>query len=77
MAHNVRRYVQLVRQLADGGARFCTRGAMQGYDVNLIILALAKTVTPPGGPWREPGQAVAPATKPPLWLPNCRATERQ
>ncbi len=50
MAHNVRRYVQLVRQLADGGACFCTRGAMQGYDVDLFILALAKTVTPGGVP---------------------------
>jgi hypothetical protein len=44
-----------------GGARFCTRGAMQGYDVDLVILALAKTVTPVGvpggsrgGPWRQP-----------------------
>jgi len=33
-----------------GGACFCTRGAMQGYDVVLIILGLAKTVTPGGGP---------------------------
>jgi len=49
-----------------GGARFCTRGAMQGYDVVLFIVVLAKTVTPPGGPRREPGRAVAPATKPPL-----------
>jgi len=35
-----------------GGACFCTRGAMQGYDFGLFILALAKTVTPvrdPGG----------------------------
>ena len=49
-----------------GGACFCTRGAMQGYDVVLFILAVAKTVTPAGGPRREPGRAVAPATKPPL-----------
>ena len=35
-----------------GGARFCTRGAMQGYDVVLFILALAKTVTPAEGPRR-------------------------
>jgi len=49
-----------------GGACFCTRGAMQDYDVVLNILALAKTVTPGGGPRREPGRAVAPATKPPL-----------
>ncbi len=52
---NVRRYVTLVRKLADGGppypvprvARsgcFSTRGAMQGYDVVLFILAMAKTV---------------------------------
>jgi len=61
---NVRRYVALVRQLADGGACFCTRGAMQGYDVVLFILALAKTVTPGGRPRREPGRAVALATKP-------------
>jgi len=41
-----------------GGACFCTRGAMQGYDVDLFILALAKTVTPRGSPRREPGRAV-------------------
>ncbi len=46
-----------------GGACFCTRGAMQGYDVVLFILALAKTVTPPGGPRREPGQAAPLTTK--------------
>ena len=45
-----------------GGACFWTRGAMQGYDVVLIILAMAKTVTPPGGPRREPGQAAPPTT---------------
>jgi len=38
-----------------GGACFCTRGAMQGYDVVLFILALAKTVTPGGGPRRVAG----------------------
>ena len=57
--HNVRRYVLLAP--SRGGACFCTRGAMQGYDVVLFILALAKTVTPPGGPRREPWQA-APLT---------------
>jgi len=41
-----------------GGACFCTRGAMQGYDVDLFIVALAKTVTPGGGPRRQPRQAV-------------------
>jgi hypothetical protein len=45
-----------------GGARFCTRGAMQDYDVVLFILALAKTVTPPGVPRRKLGQAVPPTT---------------
>jgi hypothetical protein len=44
----------LVRRLADGGAPcpvpiversgcFCTSGALQNYDVVLVILALAKT----------------------------------
>jgi hypothetical protein len=46
-----------------GGACFCTRGAMQGYDVDLVIVALAKTVTPAGGPRREPGRAAPPTTK--------------
>jgi len=49
-----------------GGACFCTRGAMQDYDDYYFIIALAKTVTPGGGPRREPGRAVAPATKLPL-----------
>ncbi len=61
MAHNVRRYVQLAQ--SRGGACFCTRGAMQGYDVGLFILALAKTVTPGGSPRREPGPAAPPTTK--------------
>ena len=59
---NVRRYVALAQ--SRGGACFCTRGAMQGCDVVLFILAVAKTVTPIGGPRRKPGQAVAPTTKP-------------
>jgi hypothetical protein len=65
---NVRRYVALVRQLADGGAPcpaqnversgcFCTRGAMQGYDGYYFILALAKTPD-------ELGQAVTPGGGP-------------
>jgi len=33
---------------------------MQDYDVVLFILALAKTVTPGGGPRREPGQPAPP-----------------
>ena len=46
--HNVRRYVALAQ--SRGGACFCTRGAMQGYDGYYFILALAKTVTPAGAP---------------------------
>jgi len=45
-----------------GGARFCTRGAMQDCDGYYFILALAKTVTPSGSPRREPGQAAPPDT---------------
>jgi len=45
-----------------GGACFCTRGAMQVYDVVLFVIALAKTVTPGGSPRREPGRAVPPTT---------------
>jgi len=60
LAANVRRYVLLAQ--SRGGACFCTRGAMPGYDVDLYILALAKTVTPPGGPRREPGQTAPPTT---------------
>ena len=40
-----------------GGACFCTRGAMQGYDAYYFILALAKTVTPGGSPPAVPGAA--------------------
>jgi hypothetical protein len=53
IGYNVRRYVALAQ--SRGGARFCTRGAMQGYDVVLFILALAKTVTPGGSPRRSRG----------------------
>jgi len=60
LAANVRRYVALAQ--SRGGACFCTRGAMRGYDVDLFILALAKTVTPGGGPRREPGRAAPPTT---------------
>ena len=54
MQPNVRRYVALAQ--SRGGACFCTRGAMQGYDVVLFVFALAKTVTPPGSAPRERGQ---------------------
>jgi hypothetical protein len=43
-----------------GGACFCTRGAVQGYDGYYFILALAKTVTPGGSPRREPGRPAPP-----------------
>jgi hypothetical protein len=33
---------------------------MQDYDVVLFIVALAKTVTPRGGPRREPGRPAPP-----------------
>ncbi len=46
-----------------GGACFCTRGAKQGYDGYYLIVALAKTVTPSGGPRRQPGRAVPLTTK--------------
>ena len=48
MHGNVRRYVLLAP--LRGGTCFCTRGALQGYDCYLFILALAKTVTPGGSP---------------------------
>ena len=60
MLANVRRYVALAQ--SRGGACFCTRDARQGYNVVLFILALAKTVTPAGGPRREPGRAAPPTT---------------
>jgi hypothetical protein len=60
MLPNVRRYVALAQ--SRGGACFCTRGALQGYDGYYFILALAKTVTPQGSPRREPGQAAPPTT---------------
>jgi len=55
---NVRRYVQLAQ--SRGGACFCTRGAMKGYDGYYLILAVAKTVTPGGSPRREPGRPAPP-----------------
>ena len=54
LADNVRRYVALAQ--SRGGACFCTRGAMQGFDVVLLILALAKTVTPVGAPGGSRGR---------------------
>jgi len=60
MPSNVRRYVALAQ--SRGGACFCTRGAMQGYDFDLFIVVLAKTVTPGGSPRRKPGQAAPPTT---------------
>jgi len=45
-----------------GGACFCTRGAMKGYDGFYLILALAKAVTSGASPQRELGQAAPPTT---------------
>jgi len=39
-----------------GGTCFCTRDAMQGYNVVLFIVALAKTVTPVGVPGGSRGR---------------------
>ena len=64
MGYNVRRYVALPQ--SRGGACFCTRGAMQDYDVVLFIIALAKTVTPGGG---SPAGAGAGRTADHLTLP--------
>jgi len=47
---NVLRYVVLPQ--SRGGACFCTRGAMQGYDGYYLILALAKTLSD----WCQPGR---------------------
>jgi len=54
MLPNVRRYGSVA--LCRGGTRFCTRGAMQDYDVVLFIVALAKTVTPGGAPGGSRGR---------------------
>jgi len=51
---NVRRYVALAQ--SRGGACFCTRGAVQDYDVVLSLIALAKTVTPVGAPGGSRGR---------------------
>jgi len=40
IGHNVRRYVALAQ--SRGGARFCTRGAMQDYDVICLFLRWQK-----------------------------------
>jgi hypothetical protein len=61
---NVRRYVHVAA--ASRWRVFLHSWCDAGLWCYLFILALAKTVTPAGGPRREPGRAVAPATKPPL-----------
>jgi len=73
MPHNVRRYVALAQ--SRGGACFCTRGAMQGYDVILFVLALAKTVTPAGAPGGSRGGLCRCTPNGPLWLESSRGTE--
>ena len=71
--HNVRRYVALPQ--SRGGACFCTRGAVQGYDVVLFILALAKTVTPAGAPGGSRGGLCRCTLNVPFWLESSRGTE--
>ena len=58
-----------------GGACFCNRGAMQGYDVVLFILALAKTVTPAGAPGGSRGGLCRCTPNGPPWLEISRGTE--
>ena len=58
-----------------GGACFCTRGAMQGYDVVLFILALAKTVTPAGVPGGSRGGLCRQPQNSHLLSENSRGTE--
>jgi len=60
-----------------GGACFCTRGAMQGYDVYYFILALAKTVTPAGVPGGSRGRPYRWPLNGPLRLEDSRGTEQQ
>jgi len=62
MCPNVRRYVQLVRQLADGGARFCTRDAMLDYAVITLFSRWQKPWHQEGVPRRCRGRPVPPAT---------------
>ena len=74
MQPNVRRYVALAQ--SRGGACFCTRGAMQDYDVVLFILALAKTVTPAGAPGGSRGGLCRCTLNVPFWLESSRGAER-
>jgi len=72
---NVRRYVALAQ--SRGGACFCTRGAMQGYDFVLFIVALAKTVTPVGVPGGSRGRPHRLSLNGPLKPEDSRGAERQ
>ena len=58
-----------------GGACFCTRGAVKGYDVVLLILALAKTVTPVGVPGGSRGSLCRQPHNYPFKSENSRGTE--
>jgi len=61
LGNNVLRYVALPRVAV---ARFFALEVGAFVMICLFIVALAKTVTPGGGPRREPGQAVAPTAEP-------------
>ena len=75
LAHNVWRYGSVA--LCRGGACFCTRGAMQRYDVDLFIFALAKTVTPVGVPGGSRGRPHRLSLNGPLKPEDSRGAERQ
>jgi len=59
-----------------GGACFCTRGAMQDYDVVYFIVALAKTVTPVGVPGGSRGGPHRRPLNGPLKPEDSRGAER-
>ena len=75
IGYNVRRYVALPQSRV--GACFCTRDAMQDYDVVLFILALAKTVTTVGVPGGSRGGPYRRPLSSPLKPEDSRGTERQ
>ncbi len=58
-----------------GGACFCTRDTILGYDVVFSILALAKTVTPEGVPGGSRGGTHRRPLNSPLWPESYRGAE--
>ena len=91
LAGNVRRYVALASRCIGTVARrapyrsanwrrrsgcFCTRCAMQDYDVVLFIVALAKTVTPVGVPGGSRGRPHRRPLNVLLWPEDSRGAEK-